>query len=66
MKITESGQNRREIWQPSTKIIALIPPDEINKGSVTWRQKNEPGKAMSDNYRECERGLRNRKFSGLN
>ena len=27
--------------------------------------KEKPGKAMSGNYRECERGLRNRKFSGL-
>lgn len=66
MKITESAGNSREIWQPSTKIIELIPPDGINKGSMTWRQKKEPGKAMSDNYRKCERELRNRKFSGVN
>lgn len=44
MKITESVGNRREIRQPSTKMIALIPPDEIKQGSVTWRQKKNQGK----------------------
>lgn len=33
-------------------------------GSVTWRQKKEPGKAMSDNCRAHERGSRNWKFLG--
>lgn len=52
MKITESIGKRGEIWQSSTKIIKLNLPDEINKDSITWRQKKEPGKAMSGNYRE--------------
>lgn len=67
MIITKSIGNRREIWQLSIEIIELIPPDGINKGSVTKRQKKKKTeKVMNDNYRECERVLRNRKFSGVN
>lgn len=46
MKITESVGNRRDIWQPSTKIIELIPPDRINKGSVTDKSKNQRKQKM--------------------
>lgn len=55
MKITESVGNRRDIWQPSTKIIELIPPDGINKGSVTDKSKNQRKQKMITigNVRRC-------------